>query len=42
MDKTKPPYAPEFRQQTIELVCAGRDPVNLAREFKLSAQAIRN
>lgn len=40
--KTHPPYAPEFRRQLIELVRAGRDPADLAREFEPSAQAIRN
>ena len=42
MGRTKPPYAPEFRRQIIELVRAGRDPGDLAREFEPSAQAIRN
>ena len=42
MSKTRPPYAPEFRQQMIELVRAGRTPEELAREFEPSAQAIRN
>ena len=42
MGRTKPPYAPEFRRQIIELVRAGRDPASLAREFEPSAQAIRN
>ena len=32
----------EFRRQMIELVRAGRDPTDLAREFEPSAQAIRN
>ena len=36
------PYPPEFRLQMIELVRAGRDPEQLAREFEPSAQAIRN
>src|SRR5258708_39315682 len=36
------PYPPEFRRQMIELVRAGRDPEQLAREFEPSAQAIRN
>jgi transposase len=35
-------YAPEFRQQMVDLVRAGRDPEDLAREFEPSAQAIRN
>jgi transposase len=42
MSKTHPPYAPEFRRQMVELVHAGRDPADLAREFEPSAQAIRN
>ena len=42
MSRTRPPYAREFRQQTIELVRAGRDPTDLAREFEPSSQAIRN
>ena len=42
MPKTRPPYAPEFRQQMIDLARAGRDPKDLAREFEPSAQAIRN
>ena len=42
MPKSRPPYAPEFRQQMIELVRAGRTPGELAGEFKCSAQAIRN
>jgi transposase len=29
----KPPYPAEFRQQMVELVAAGRKPVELAREF---------
>lgn len=42
MPRTRPPYAPEFRRQMVELVRAGRDPTDLAREFDPSAQAIRN
>jgi len=42
MPKTRPPYAPEFRWQIVELARAGRDPADLAREFEPSAQAIRN
>ena len=38
----RPPYAPEFRRQMIELVRAGRTPEQLAKEFEPSAQAIRN
>ena len=29
----KPPYSPEFRQQIVELVAAGRKPKELASEF---------
>jgi transposase len=35
-------YPPEFRQQLIELVRAGRTPEELSREFEPSAQTIRN
>ena len=42
MPKTRPPYAPEFRRQMVELVRAGRDPEDLAHEFEPSSQAIRN
>ena len=42
MAKTYRPYAPEFRRQMVELVRAGRDPADLAREFEPSSQAIRN
>jgi hypothetical protein len=40
MPKTRPPYAPEFRRQMVELVHAGRDPAELAREFEPTAQSI--
>ena len=42
MAKTHPPYPPEFRQQMIELVRAGRTPGELGREFECSVQTIRN
>jgi len=42
MPKSRPPYAPEFRRQMIELVRAGRTPESLSREFEPSAQAIHN
>ena len=42
MRKTHPPYSPEFRRQIVDLVRAGHDPADLAREFKFIAQAIRN
>lgn len=42
MPKTRRPYAPEFRRQIIDLVRAGRDPDDLAREFEPTAQSIRN
>ena len=42
MPRTRKPYAAEFRRQMVELVRAGRNPEELAREFEPSAQSIRN
>jgi transposase len=42
MPKTRPPYPPEFRRQMVDLVRAGRDPEDLAKEFEPTAQSIRN
>ena len=42
MQKTHQPYPPEFRQQILELVRAGRSPDELAQEFEPTAQTIRN
>jgi len=42
MPKTRPPYSAEFRRQMVELVRAGRDPTELAREFEPWGQATRN
>ena len=42
MGKTRPPYPPEFREQIVALVRAGRSPEELAREFEPTAQTIRN
>jgi transposase len=42
MAKTRPPYSPEFRRQMVELVRAGRDADDLAREFEPTAQSIRH
>ena len=42
MSRTRRSYPPEFRRQMIELVCAGRTPEELAREFEPTAQSIRN
>ena len=36
------PYPLEFWRQMVELVRGGRGPEELAREFELSAQTIRN
>ena len=41
MPKSRPPYAPEFRRQIVDLVRAGRSPVELSREFEVSANSIR-
>ena len=35
-------YPPEFREQMVALVRAGRNPKDLAREFEPSEQTIRN
>ena len=42
MPKTRPAYAPEFRQQMVELVRAGRTPRELAKEFEPSEPTTRN
>src|ERR1700749_678710 len=42
MPRTRPPYSPEFRRQMVDLVGAGRDPEELAREFEPTSQSIRN
>ena len=34
-------YPPEFRQQLVKLVQAGRSPEALGREFELGAETIR-
>jgi transposase len=40
MGKKGTKYTPEFRQQIVDLVRAGRVPAQLAREFDLSAWTI--
>ena len=42
MPKTRKSYPPEFRDQMIALVRAGRTPEDLAREFEPTAQSISN
>ena len=42
MGKTRKPYPPEFRQQMVELVRAGRPPKELAKEFEPTAESIRS
>lgn len=42
MPRNHPPYPPEFRQQMVELVRAGRTPQELAQEFEPTAESIRN
>jgi transposase len=42
MPKNRPPYPPEFRQQMVDLVRAGRTPEELSREFEPTAQSIWN
>ena len=40
MPKTRRPYSPEFRRQMVDLVCAGRSPDDLSKEFEPTAQSI--
>ena len=42
MPRTRAPDPPEFRQQMVELVKAGRTPEELSREFEPTAQTIHN
>ncbi len=42
MPRTRRPYAPEFREQMVELVRSGRTPEELSREFEPTAQTIYN
>lgn len=42
MSKTHPAYPPEFRHKIAELVRSGRAIRDVAREFRLSDQSIRN
>jgi transposase len=42
MPRTRKPYPPEFREQILELVRAGRTPNELAQEFEPSGETIRN
>ena len=40
--RTRRAYAPEFRQQMVDLVRAGRSPEELAKEFEPTAKSIRD
>ncbi len=42
MPRNRKPYPPEFRQQMVELVRAGRTPEELSREYEPTAQSIWN
>ena len=42
MPKTRKPYPPEFREQMVALLRAGRTPEELSREFEPTAQSIIN
>jgi transposase len=42
MPRTRAPYSPEFREQIVALIRAGRTPEDLAREYEPSEQTIRN
>ena len=41
MPRTRTPYPAEFRQQIVELVRAGRRPVDLAKEFEPALNSIK-
>src|SRR4029077_20917847 len=41
MPRTRPPYSPEFRRQMVDLVRAGHNPDDLAREFEPSGHSTR-
>jgi transposase len=42
MPRSRPPYSPEFREQIVSLVRAGRTPEELSREYEPTEQTIRN
>src|SRR5215211_6910199 len=42
MAKTRPPYPAEYRRKIVELARVGRPIGELAKQFEVSAQAIRN
>jgi transposase len=42
MPRSHRAYPPEFRQQLVDLVRAGRSPEELSREFEPTAESIRN
>jgi transposase len=42
MPKSHARYASEYRRRMVELVRAGRNPDELAKEFEPTAQSIRN
>ena len=42
MPRSRPVYPPESRQKLVELVHAGRNPEELAKESEPTAQTIRN
>ena len=42
MPQSHIPYPEEFRRQMVELVAVGRNPEELAKEFKVSGQSIGN
>ena len=42
MPKSRPPYPPELRRRLVEMVRAGKNPVELAEQVEPSEQCIRN
>ena len=42
MPRTRPPYPPEFREQIVALVRAGRTPAELAKEYEPTETTINH
>jgi transposase len=42
MPKTRPPYPPEFRREAVELIRSGTALKQVAEEFGVSEQTLRN
>jgi transposase len=40
--KTRPSYPPEFRREAVQMLRAGRTPVELSKSLGVSEQTLRN